>query len=334
MAMPQCLSLKEINVKNNILISSAGRRVELVEAFKQAAVRNLTQAKVFCTDMNPVLSSACQISDGSFKVPRVTDVEYIDHLEALCEQNQIGLIVPTIDTELLILAQNRQRFANKDIHIVISDESLIKYCRDKRRTVELFNELYIDQPEILDKEKLTYPCFCKPYDGSCSVGAFPLFSELDLTQDMRNNSKNIFMEYVPKSYSEYTIDAYYSKDNQLKCLVPRKRIEVRGGEVSKGVTRKNFVYDYLINKVSVLDGARGCITFQLFVNEENQSIKGLEVNPRFGGGYPLSHGAGAHYTDWLLKEYLNGEEIDFCDNWEPNLIMLRYDAKVLVRENR
>ncbi|MEI8597182.1 hypothetical protein P4S64_04325 [Vibrio sp. M60_M31a] len=83
----------------------------------------------------------------------------------------------------------------------------------------------------------------------------------------------------------------------------------------------------------MLKGARGCITFQLFVNEETESVKGLEVNPRFGGGYPLSNDAGAKFTDWLIKEYLQEEDIDFFDSWEPNLLMLRYDAKVLVHEN-
>lgn len=321
-------------MKSNVLVSSAGRRVELVQAFKQALDRHLPSGKVFCTDMNPILSSACQIADDYFTVPRVTDDGYIECLLALCAKNQVGLIVPTIDTELLLLAQNRTRFYEEGIHVVVSDDSLVASCRDKRKTAELFDSLDIEQPAILDKKNLTYPCFCKPYDGSCSVGAIALQSKADLTQDMLDDPKNMFMELVPKSYSEYTIDAYYTRDSALTCLVPRKRLEVRGGEVSKGVTRRNFVYDYLADKAYHLKGARGCITFQLFVNEQSESIKGLEVNPRFGGGYPLAHDSGAHFTDWLVREYLIGEQIQFCDSWEENLIMLRYDAKVMVRDEQ
>jgi len=321
-------------MKSNILITSAGRRVELVEAFIHASTLSKVQAKVYCTDIHPELSPACQVADGAFKVPRVSDEGYVGALLKICEENNIGLIIPTIDTELTILAKIRRSFFEKGIEVVISDEELVSSCRDKRKTSALFDSLQIDQPAILDIENLSFPCFCKPYDGSCSIGAIPIFSAADLTKDIIENPRNMFMELVPKSFSEYTIDAYYSRDGSLKCLVPRKRLEVRAGEVSKGVTRKNFVYDYLFSKIQRVKGVRGCITFQLFVNEETESVKGLEINPRFGGGYPLAHNAGATFTDWLIKEYLENEEICFNDNWEPDLLMLRYDAKVLIRESR
>ncbi|ARC18441.1 ATP-grasp domain-containing protein [Vibrio parahaemolyticus] len=319
---------------NNILVCSAGRRVELVKAFRSSLEQYRPEGKVFCTDMHPELSSACHVADAFFKAPRVTDAGYIEFLLSVCIENSVGLVVPTIDTELLTLAQNRERFQEQGITILVSDVDLIKLCRDKRKTAKLFTLLNIEQPTIFDKDDLTFPCFCKPYDGSCSVGAVAIQNRSELTDDLLSNPKNMFMELIPKSYSEYTVDAYYSRDNTLKCLVPRKRLEVRGGEVSKGVTRKNFVYDYLLKRANTLTGARGCITFQLFVNEETKSIKGLEINPRFGGGYPLSNDAGARFTDWLVKEYLCDDNINFFDSWEDDLIMLRYDAKVLVRGNK
>jgi carbamoyl-phosphate synthase large subunit len=100
--------------------------------------------------------------------------------------------------------------------------------------------------------------------------------------------------------------------------------------VSKGVTRKNHVYDYLLEKLTALKGARGCITLQLFNNVKTGRFAALEINPRFGGGYPLSYSAGALYPGWLIDEYLLGRDVPFLDSWESNLMMLRYDAKVLV----
>ncbi|MEZ8145402.1 ATP-grasp domain-containing protein [Enterovibrio norvegicus] len=320
-------------MKNNLLILSAGRRVELVQAFQNDLKELNINAQVYCTDMSPELSSACQIADESFKVPRVTDPSYLSTIESLCLENGIRLVIPTIDTELLLLAEAREAFFEKGVEIVISSTPLISECRDKRKTADLFSRLQVDQPAIYNKADLTFPCFCKPYDGSCSVGAIALPHREALTQDLLDNPKNMFMELIPKTYCEYTIDAYYSGAGELKSLVPRKRLEVRGGEVSKGVTRKNFVYDYLLSRVETLPGARGCITFQLFVNEDTQQVKGLEINPRFGGGFPLSYDAGARFPKWLIEEYLMGRPAVFSDNWEANLVMLRYDAKVLVRES-
>ncbi|MEZ9768958.1 ATP-grasp domain-containing protein [Vibrio breoganii] len=320
-------------MSSNVLVLSAGRRVELVKSFQEELTKLLPEGKVFCTDMNPVSSAACQSADGFFKVPRCTDVDYLNTIYDICKSNDIGLVIPTIDTELELLADVRERFLENKINIVISEPSLVAYCRDKRKTAVLFSMLEVDQPLIYQPNGLVFPLFCKPYDGSCSVGAFPILNENELTKEVHSNPKNMFMELIPSSYSEYTVDCYYSTEGALKALVPRKRLEVRAGEVSKGITKKNFVYDYLMEKVSNLDGARGCITIQLFVEETEQKIKGLEINPRFGGGFPLAYEAGANFPKWLLEEYLLSKTPDFYDNWEPNLMMLRYDAKVLVRDN-
>ncbi|MEL4285069.1 ATP-grasp domain-containing protein [Shewanella xiamenensis] len=321
-------------MKSNVLILSAGRRVELVQEFQKDLKAVFPYSNVYCTDMTPELSSACQVADGYFKVPRVSSDDYLSVLENICLENDISLVIPTIDTELLLLSNARESFLAKGIKIIISSIEFVSFCRDKRMTANFFAEYNIDQPEIYNKNKLKYPCFCKPYDGSCSIGAFVVSSQCELTSEVLNNDKNMFMELIPKTFSEYTVDCYYTDNGNLISLVPRKRLEVRGGEVSKGVTKKNFVYDYLLAKLSHVSGARGCITFQFFVNENSEEIKGLEINPRFGGGYPLSYDAGAQFPKWLIEEYLLEKTPIFYDDWESGLIMLRYDAKVLIRENQ
>lgn len=319
---------------HNVLLLSAGRRVELVQIFKEGLARHIPQAKVFATDFRPELSSACQIADRAFKAPRVTATEYINYLLDLCGQQSIGMLIPTIDTELNVLALNRERFEDIGVHIVISSPELVAACRDKRKTADIFDRLQISQPAIYSRDDLHFPCFCKPYDGSCSVGAQPLESAEMLTSELLENEKNMFMELIGKNYREYTIDAYYDRSSKLTCLVPRERIEVRGGEVSKSATRKNFVYDYLYARLPLLEGARGCITVQVFADPKTESIKALEINPRFGGGFPLTEAAGADYPDWLIREYFLNECIPYFDDWESDLLMLRYDAKVIVHENK
>lgn len=317
---------------SNILITSAGRRVGLAKAFTSELNAKLPDATVYTTDLNPKISAACSFSQKSFCMPIVTDPSYPDLLLELCIDNAIKMVVPTIDTELLILSNVKKRFCEVGIHIVVSDVELIKACRDKRITSELFSSLNMQSPQIYQRENIHFPCFVKPYDGSCSVGAQVVATEEDMTRAMNADEKLMFMELVDQSYTEFTIDAYYDLGGNLKCLVPRERIEVRGGEVSKGVTRKGDIYKYLLDKIKFIQGARGVLTIQLFAKAGSSNYYALEINPRFGGGYPLSYHAGANYPSWLISEYLLGEEIQFNDDWKPDLLMLRYDSEVFVND--
>jgi len=313
----------------NILVLSAGRRVELVEAFRDELVKRSPSSKVYATDLRPEISAACRVADGAIAAPSVSSPEYIAFLLEQCKLLDIGLVVPTIDTELLLLAENQSAFQAIGVNLIISSSALVAKCRDKRKTGLLFIELDIETPTIYTPETLEFPCFAKPYDGSCSKGATLVRTSVD-AEKLSADEKIMFMELVDASFSEYTVDLYYDARSNLKCMVPRERLETRAGEVSKGITRREMVYQYLLRRVQRLPGAVGCITLQLFFNKENPKFFAIEINPRFGGGFPLSYSAGANYPGWLIDEYLFGKEIEFFDGWENNLLMLRYDAKVLV----
>lgn len=319
--------------KNNILILSAGRRVELVQDFKTEAAKFSDGIRVYCTDLNPKMSSACQVADGAFSVSRISAENYIDRIFQLADEQNIGLIIPTIDTELLKLAEARSRFEAAGTHIIVSGSGLIRQCRDKRDTVNLFNRYGIDAPKIYTPETIEFPCFAKPYDGSRGIGAQAVNSAEELADELKNDPKMMFCQLIDikNTFKEFTVDMYYDRQGRLKCTVPRERLEVRSGEVSKGATRRGWLYDFLNEKLPALEEARGCITAQFFYHEASQTVYGVEINPRFGGGFPLTYAAGANYPGWLIREYLYGEEIPFFDQWENDLIMLRYDAKVLVR---
>src|SRR5215207_7741966 len=117
----------------NILITSAGQRVSLVRAFQSELKKIYPGKKVFTTDLSPELSAACNVSDQYFRVRKVVDPGYISELLAICASHDIKMIVPTIDTELLVLAQNKKLFLDAGIHVIVSSLSFIEQCRDKRK---------------------------------------------------------------------------------------------------------------------------------------------------------------------------------------------------------
>lgn len=317
---------------SNILITSAGRRVSLVRAFQKEVQNYKKSSKVYTVDLNPILSAACQVSDGYKTVPRVTSESYISELLGICKEWEIKMLIPTIDTELLTLSQNRKKFMDLGVHLIVPDEYFVSACRDKRVINDFFLERGIEIPKKIDKENPTFPLFIKPFDGSLSQDIYLIQANEDLQEEHINNERFMFMEYInPKEYDEYTVDTYYDKKGYLKCVVPRKRIFVRAGEVNKGLTEKNEIVGLVKEKLSYIDGARGCLTMQFFLGKTNRRIVGIEINSRFGGGYPLSYLAGANFPKWLMAEYFNNEEVDYMDTWENKLLMLRYDDEVLVR---
>ncbi len=139
----------------NVLVTSAGRRVKLVRCF-QTELKSIfgPEAMVMTTDLNTRLSAACSVSDRSFDVGRFRDEDYMEKLLAICLANEIRMVVPTIDPELELYAKHRMKFLEQGIHLIVSDESFVKQCRDKRLTNNLFEALGFNIPKFSQIEKV------------------------------------------------------------------------------------------------------------------------------------------------------------------------------------
>ena len=312
----------------NILVTSAGRRVSLVKSFQNTLKEFNNLGKVFTTDMNPNLSSACQVSDGFLKVPRVTDKEYLPILKEFCIENDISIVVPTIDTELHILASVKDEFLKEGILIAVSNVKLCETFYLKSSTEKFFIENEFDTPRVIeDISRCDYPIFAKLNNSSCSVGAMKVYTPEE-AKILSQDKNYIFQEFIDGE--EYTVDVFIDSKGDVISIVPRLRIEVRAGEVSKAKTVKDErIIDEVMRLCNCLDGAYGCLTIQLFKTDER--IVFIEINPRFGGGYPLSYLSGANFAKYLIEDFM-GKDLEYNEDWKDNNIMLRYDAEVIVEE--
>ena len=317
----------------NILITCAGRRVSLVRAFQQELKKQFPEGLILTADFDPSLSSACHASDQSFHLPLLSDDNYLKALIDLCVSNNVKLVIPTIDTELALLSKNKQTLLDHGITPIVSSASFINICRDKRKTQDFFSKMNINVAKEYSKTDYKLPLYIKPLNGSRSVDNFKILLEEDLTDYHFKNDDLIFFEYIDHNkFDEFTCDLYYDKHSALKCVVPRKRIAIRDGEVNKGITQKNALLDYINANLGFIEGAIGCLTAQFFKHKENDAIYGIEINARFGGGYPLSYLSGANYPKWIIQEYLLNETVESFTGWEDNLLMLRYDSEILVHD--
>ena len=178
----------------------------------------------------------------------------------------------------------------------------------------------------LSKGKLGWPCFIKPWDGYASRGNAVVKNRKELLFYGKKVPNAICQEFVRGA--EHTCDVYVDFNMKVRCVVPRRRIESRAGEVSKGqVAKHRGIMREAARLVERLGAGPGVITLQLFLTSDDK-VKFIEINPRFGGGVPLSIKAGANFPKWILQELLRRKTKIRFDGFRDNLIMLRYDSEV------
>lgn len=313
-----------------ILFTSVGRRVELMQAFRKAAEKLNTDLVIYGEDAVDT-APALFYCDENVKLCRISDSEYISRLVKICKDEKIDALIPTIDTNLLILSRNKQLFENVGTKVFISAENEIKICRDKRETAAFFERAGLLSPQPVDdfrKYKGGYPAFIKPKDGSSSINAYKVNNAKELETYAGEVPDYIVAPFIEGT--EYTVDAFCDPDGNPVFITPRIRIAVRSGEVlkTKIVRDKKIIEE----SMSIIRAFKPCgaITIQLI--RENRTGKDyyIEINPRFGGGAPLSMKAGADSAIALLK-IVKGEAVCYQENAaEDGAIFSRFDQSVRV----
>jgi len=317
----------------NVLFTCIGRRVSLLNSFRRAATQLNINASFFGTDTTE-LSSAWQLCDKSFLVEPITHPSYIRQLLSIVQTNRVKLLVPTVDLDLKLLAQNKPKFAAMGCCVLVSTGQVVDICQDKRKTYRFLVKNNFDTAvtmsihSALSRKKLNWPCFLKPWDGYASRGNAKVKNRKELLFFARKIPNAICQEFIEGV--EHTCDVYVDFNMNVRCVVPRKRIEVRAGEVSKSqIVKHTGIMSESARLVQTLGAGPGVITLQLFLTENNE-IKFIEINPRFGGGVPLSIKAGANFPRWILQELLGRKLNIRFDGFKDRLIMLRYDDAVWV----
>lgn len=320
----------------NILISSAGRRVVLIKSFRSALQELGIEGNVYAIDMS-ALSAAFHAADNAWIVPECKSSIFINEVLDICKREQIKLIVPTIDTELLVYSKNRGKFEEAGTTVAISSPETINITQDKVNTNKWlvengFPTVEQYKPEHPDElnQKLEFPVIIKPRFGSAAIGVNEVTDFESLRYFWERIDEPIIQEKAKGE--EYTINFFVNRIGKCICQAPYRRIEIRSGEVSKGITVKSKdLMNLAKNIAESLPGAFGAMCMQCFWDKENNIFKVIEINARFGGGYPLPLQAGANFSLWLLQEIYNKKISQPYDQWEDDLAMFRYDDAIFIK---
>ncbi|MBE0069601.1 ATP-grasp domain-containing protein [Thermoanaerobacterium thermosaccharolyticum] len=317
----------------NVLILSAGRRVELIKSFQNAARKLKIKSNIVAADCSE-MAPALYFADKIYKLPSINDPDYITSIINVCINENISLVVPTIDTDLILLAKNKKKIQEKaNTKVLISDIRVIEICRDKIKTQKFLEKNNFGIPKMytddeLESNDVGYPLFIKPKSGSSSINAFKVRNKNELMVYKNIIDEPIIQEYIEGE--EFTVDAFLDFESNIITIVPRLRIATRSGEISKGKIIKDREIINDVSRLMKVLNPIGHITVQLM--KTKNGIKYIEINPRFGGGAPMSIQSGADSCENLYR-LLMGQKLSYNENYRDNIIFLRFDNSICLDEN-
>lgn len=321
-------------MKLTILVSSCGRRVQLMESLRADARALGVDLTLLGSDVDIGTSAAAQKADAAFSEPRVNTPQFLPALLKLCRAQGVNLVIPTIDPSIPIFAKAREEFRQEGIDLVVSAPAVAEIANNKLKTFAWLDQAGIPTPRTFtldearsESTRCRYPLIAKPVSGSGSAGIRQILHAVELYDPLFDQGY-LVQEWI--AGTEYTVNMYFDlQAGRLRCVIPHKRIEVRSGEVAKGMTLRHAKLEAVANDIGAkLSGARGCICFQA-IEDAAGRIFVIEINARFGGGFPLAHRAGARFTAWLMEETL-GLAPSINNDWKSDILMTRYDDAVYV----
>jgi len=303
-----------------LLFTSIGRRVELLRCFADNE-----DIYLIGTDASN-LAPAAYICDDFCRVPPFGSASYIDALFDICNKNEVSMLIPLHEGEFPVLMQNRKRFEDINCVLLLSSDEVINVCQDKYDTFLFFEKNSIMTPDTflpdeINLNDVNYPMFIKPRDGMGSRFAFKVSDEREMEFLINYVPHPIIQSFIEGT--EYTADVLCDMSGNVISVVPRRRIEVKDGEISKGCTVRNFDMINAVADVAKKLGGVGPLTIQYIINECG-NMHFIEINPRLGGGVPLSIKAGIDYPK-ILMDMVQGKNVSpMLGDFKDDFYFMRY----------
>ena len=317
----------------NILLTSAGRRTYMVEYFKEVLNGN---GEVHASNSDYTYTLGC--ADKYVLTPKIYDADYIDSLIQYCKENKITIVISLFDIDLPILAQNKTRFQEEGIMVIVSDTEVTKICNDKWLTYEFLVRIGLKQtPSFLNLIEVesainggsvNYPLIIKPRWGMGSIGIYKANNHEELRVLYKKLHSEIFETYLKYESNEdvdnsiiiqemikgqeYGLEILNDLNGNFVTCVAKKKIAMRAGETDVAEIVDNAPFLDIAKRISSSLKHIANLDVDCFVTEDGQ-IYVLEMNCRFGGQYPFSHNAGVDFPRqiiaWLKGERTNSDYI-------------------------
>lgn len=311
----------------NVLLTSVGRRAYMVKYFK-GVIGSEGQVHVCNSDNRSI---AFKYADKKIISPLIYDENYIPFLVEYCKENRIDIVISLFDIDLLILAKHKKEFQKVGTNVIVSDPEIIEICNDKWMTYEFLKKNGFNTPKSFLKindvikciadGSLLYPIVVKPRYGCGSISVAIAYDKEELVYLTKKANKEITTSYLKYEsaatkekviYQEYLKGQEYGADiiNDLKGktqnVIVRKKIAMRSGETDIAKLVDEPVIVNTLTKLGKVTKHIANMDCDVFLVGGKPYI--LEMNARFGGGYPFSHMGGCNLPQAIVN-WVEGKDV-------------------------
>lgn len=317
----------------NILFCSAGRRCELLKDFKKTLDGNV---KIVVTELSK-FAPALNFADKAYIVPKINDENYMNVILDICKKEEINAITTLIDPEIEILAANRDKFKSIGVEVLAPYKETAELCFDKYKMFKYLKENDIntvntygcldDFEKDYENNKIIFPVFVKPRNGSGSVGARKINDISTLKDAIKEDESLIIQEYMGDAV-DLDADVYVDTiSHNPVAIFSKKKISTTIGGANKTISFKDEKLFEFIKKAISKFKFNGPIDMDFFYKDGKYYLS--EINPRFGGAYLHAYGAGVDFVE-LINNNINGKENEQSfGNYEEDIVMMMYDSVVI-----
>ena len=306
----------------NILLTSVGRRAYIIDYLRDVYKRLGLVGNIIATnsDMN---TTATSVADKAFESPIIYDEKYIPFLLNICKSEKIDMLISLFDIDLMILAKNKSRFEEMGVKVIVSNENIINICNDKFEMLKYLKKInmpvpktYIDLAEALkgaDFDKNSY--ILKPRWGMGSLSIFEAENKKELEVLYEKAKRSIQKSYLRFESGadidrailiqekikgdEYGLDIFNDFKGENLTVTVKRKLAMRSGETDIAKVIENRELEDIGKKIAESLKHIGNLDMDILFDGRKAYI--IDMNARFGGGYPFTHSAGVNELEALIR---------------------------------
>lgn len=318
-----------------ILVTSVGRRTQLLKYFKKelGSLGKLIAAD--CSNLAPAL----YIADKQYIVPRIDHPDYIHILLNICKEEKVTGILSLIDPELSLLARFADEFQAIGVKTIVSPYDECERWFDKYSSAifmrnhdfncaETYNTIQ-DFEKALGNNKLCFPVFIKPRKGSASLNINKAKNLKEAKIIFDSSDDMLIQEFLDGQ--EFGVDVYVDLlSKEIISIFIKEKLAMRAGETDKARSFKSAKLFQIVKELVSKTKLVGPIDIDVF--EINGEYYISEINPRFGGGYPLAYECNVNFPKYIINNLKNLKNDPQLDNYCEDIYMIKHDELTIVTQ--